>query len=172
MLKNEPTWSFIDGVGVSQGINLLSGLLLLTVLIRLMFASVQGLFSPERSDRKLQPRLRQDLFTHVTSLASSFFDRTPVGKLITRIASDVEALGNVFASGAVGVVSDFVSIVAIVVMIYITNWKLASILVFLLIPVTAINYLFSTAVIVKANYIAREELSKLNSMLQENIAGH
>lgn len=169
LLKNEPTWSFIDGVGVSQGINLLSGLLLLTVLIRLMFASVQG-YLVQKIGQEITAEVRQDLFTHVTSLASSFFDRTPVGKLITRIASDVEALGNVFASGAVGVVSDFVSIVAIVVMIYITNWKLASILVFLLIPVTALIIYFQQQYR-QANYIAREELSKLNSMLQENIAG-
>ncbi|MEL6910489.1 MAG: ABC transporter ATP-binding protein [Cyanobacteria bacterium J06629_2] len=169
LLRDEPTWAFLDGVSVSQGINLLSGLLLLTVLIRLMFASVQG-YLVQKVGQEITAEVRQDLFTHVTSLASSFFDRTPVGKLITRIASDVEALGNVFASGAVGVVSDVVSIVAIVVMIYITNWKLASILVFMLIPVTALIVYFQQQYR-QANYSAREELSKLNSMLQENIAG-
>ncbi|MEL6927054.1 MAG: ABC transporter ATP-binding protein [Cyanobacteria bacterium J06600_6] len=169
LLKNEPTWGFVSGVEVSQGINLLSGLLLLTVLIRLMFASVQG-YLVQKIGQEITAEVRQDLFTHVTSLASSFFDRTPVGKLITRIASDVEALGNVFASGAVGVVSDFVSIVAIIVMIYLTNWKLASILVFMLIPVTALIIYFQQQYR-QANYTAREELSKLNSMLQENIAG-
>ena len=169
LLKNEPTWSFLSGVSVSQGINLLSGLLLLTIVIRLMFASVQG-YLVQKVGQEITAEVRQDLFTHVTSLASSFFDRTPVGKLITRIASDVEALGNVFASGAVGVVSDFVSIVAIVVMIYVTNWKLASILVFMLIPVTALIIYFQQQYR-KANYSAREELSQLNSMLQENIMG-
>ncbi|MGB5632427.1 MAG: ABC transporter ATP-binding protein [Waterburya sp.] len=169
LLKNEPTWTFLSEGSVVQGINLLSGLLLLTVLIRLMFVSVQG-YLVQKIGQEITAEVRQDLFAHVTSLASSFFDRTPVGKLITRIASDVEALGNVFASGAVGVVSDFVSIVAIVVMIYITNWKLASILVFMLIPVTALIIYFQQQYR-KANYKAREELSRLNSMLQENIAG-
>jgi ATP-binding cassette, subfamily B, multidrug efflux pump len=169
LLKKEPTWSFLSGVSVSEGINLLSGLLLLTIIIRLMFASVQG-YLVQKIGQEITAEVRQDLFTHVTSLASSFFDRTPVGKLITRIASDVEALGNVFASGAVGVVSDFVSIVAIVVMIYVTNWKLASILVFMLIPVTALIIYFQQQYR-KANYSAREELSHLNSMLQENIMG-
>ncbi|MEL6495764.1 MAG: ABC transporter ATP-binding protein [Cyanobacteria bacterium J06623_7] len=169
LLKEEPTWSFLRNVSVSQGINLLSGLLMLTILIRLMFASLQG-YLVQKIGQEITAEVRQDLFAHVTSLASSFFDRTPVGKLITRIASDVEALGNVFASGAVGVVSDFVSIVAIVVMIYLTNWKLASILVFMLIPVTALIIYFQQQYR-KANYKAREELSQLNSMLQENIAG-
>ena len=169
LLKEEPTWGFLDGVSTAQGINLLAGLLLTTVLIRLMFASVQG-FLVQKIGQEITAEVRQDLFNHVTSLASSFFDRTPVGKLITRIASDVEALGNVFASGAIGVVSDFVSILAIVVVIYFTNWKLASILVFMLIPVTALIIYFQQQYR-KANYKAREELSRLNSMLQENIAG-
>lgn len=169
LLKEEPTWAFLHGISVAKGINILVGLLLLTVLIRLMFASTQG-YLVQKIGQEITAEVRQDLFTHVTSLAASFFDRTPVGKLITRIANDVEALGNVFASGAIGVVSDFVSIVAIVVMIYLTNWKLASILVFMLIPVTALIIYFQRQYR-KANYKAREELSKLNSMLQENIAG-
>ena len=169
LLKEEPTWGFLDGVSTAKGINLLAGLLLLTVVIRLMFSSVQG-FLVQKIGQEITAEVRQDLFNHVTSLASSFFDRTPVGRLITRIASDVEALGNVFASGAIGVVSDFVSILAIVVVIYFTNWQLASILVFMLIPVTALIIYFQQQYR-KANYKAREELSKLNSMLQENIAG-
>ncbi|WP_319422379.1 ABC transporter ATP-binding protein [Pleurocapsa sp. FMAR1] len=169
LLKEESTWSFLHGVSIKEGINLLSGLLLITVLIKLMFSSVQG-YLVQKIGQEITAEVRQDLFTHVTSLASSFFDRTPVGKLITRIASDVEALGNVFASGAIGVVSDFVSILAIIVMIYLTNWKLASILVFMLIPVTALIIYFQQQYR-KANYKAREELSRLNSMLQENITG-
>ena len=169
LLKGEKTWGFISGVPVAEGINLLVGLLLGTVLIRLMFASVQG-YLVQKIGQEITAEVRQDLFTHVTSLASSFFDRTPVGRLITRITSDVEALGNVFASGAIGIVSDFVSILAIVGFIYATNWKLASILVFMLFPVTALIIYFQKQYR-KANYKAREELSRLNSMLQENIAG-
>ena len=169
LLKQEPVWEFLRGLSVTQGINLLSGLLLATIIVRLMFASAQG-YLVQKIGQEITAEVRQDLFTHVTSLASSFFDRTPVGKLITRIASDVEALGNVFASGAVGVVSDFVSIVAMVVTIYLINWQLASILVSMLIPVTALIIFFQQQYR-KANYKAREELSQLNSMLQENIAG-
>ncbi len=169
LLKDEPTWGFIDGVSTAEGINLLAGLLLLTVVIRLMFASVQG-YLVQKVGQEITAEVRQDLFTHVTALASSFFDRTPVGRLITRIASDVEALGNVFASGAIGIVSDLVSILAILGFIYATNWKLASILVAMLIPVTALIIYFQQQYR-KANYKAREELSQLNSMLQENIAG-
>ncbi|GAB4523579.1 MAG: ABC transporter ATP-binding protein [Pleurocapsa sp.] len=169
LLRNEPTWSFLEGVSLAQGVNYLVGLLLLTIIIRLIFSSLQG-YLVQKLGQEITASVREDLFAHVTSLASSFFDRTPVGKLVTRITSDVEALGDVFASGAIGVVSDFISIVAIIVTIYIVNWQLASMLVLMLIPVTALIIYFQRQYR-KANYRAREELSKLNSMLQENIAG-
>ena len=169
LMREEPTWAFLADVSLAQGINMLAGLLLFTVIIRLMFASLQG-YLVQKIGQEITASVREDLFTHVTSLAARFFDRTPVGKLVTRVTSDVEALGDVFASGAVGVVSDFVSIVAIVVTIYVVNWQLASILVLMLIPVTGLIIYFQKQYRF-ANYRAREELSKLNSMLQENIAG-
>ncbi len=169
LLRQESTWSFLTGVSLTKGINILSGLLLLTVLIRLVFASIQG-YLVQKIGQEITAAVRQDLFTHVTSLAASFFDRTPVGKLVTRITSDVEALGDVFASGAIGVIGDFVSILAIVFTMYFLDWRLASILVLMLIPVTALIIYFQKQYR-KANYRAREELSQLNSMLQENISG-
>ena len=169
LMREEPTWAFLADVSLAQGINMLAGLLLFTVIIRLMFASLQG-YLVQKIGQEITASVREDLFTHVTSLAARFFDRTPVGKLVTRVTSDVEALGDVFASGAVGVVSDFVSILAIVVTIYLVNWQLASILVLMLIPVTGLIIYFQKQYRL-ANYRAREELSKLNSMLQENIAG-
>ncbi|MGK7950602.1 MAG: ABC transporter ATP-binding protein [Xenococcaceae cyanobacterium] len=169
LLREEPTWFFLTDVSLARGINILVGLLLLTVVIRLMFASVQG-FLVQKIGQEITAAVREDLFVHVTSLSSSFFDRTPVGKLVTRITNDVEALGDVFASGAIGVVSDLVSIAAIVVAMYLRDWRLASLLVLMLIPVTGLIIYFQRQYR-KANYRAREELSKLNSMLQENIAG-
>ncbi|MGF1541968.1 MAG: ABC transporter ATP-binding protein [Pleurocapsa sp.] len=169
LLRKEPTWSFLSGLSTAQGINTLVGLLLLTVILRLIFSSIQG-YLVQKIGQEITADVREDLFTHVTSLSARFFDRTPVGKLVTRITSDVEALGDVFASGAIGVVSDVISIVAIVVTIYITDWRLASILVLMLIPVTGLIIYFQRQYR-KANYRAREELSKLNSMLQENIVG-
>ncbi|MGV2828433.1 ABC transporter ATP-binding protein [Myxosarcina sp. GI1(2024)] len=169
LLKNEPTWSFLNDFSVDRGINILAGILLLTVILRLIFSSIQG-YLVQKIGQEITAAVRKDLFTHVTSLGASFFDRTPVGKLITRITSDVEALGDVFASGAIGIISDSISIVAIIVTIYFIDWKLATMLVLMLIPVTGLIIYFQRQYR-KANYRAREELSRLNSMLQENIAG-
>ncbi len=169
LLKQEPTWSFLQGKTLAQGINVLVGFLLTTVAIKLMFASAQG-YLVQKLGQEITASVREDLFAHVTSLASRFFDRTPVGKLVTRLTSDVEALGDVFATGAIGVFSDLISILALIVFMYLEDWRLASILILMLVPVTALIIYFQ-AQYRRANYRSREELSKLNSMLQENITG-
>jgi ATP-binding cassette subfamily B protein len=169
LLKGEQAWSFLSGISQARGVNILAGLLLVTVVIRLIFSSIQG-YLVQKIGQDITAAVREDLFTHVTSLASRFFDRTPVGKLVTRMTSDVEALGDVFASGAIGVISDFISILAIAVTMYLKEWRLASILLVMLIPVTALIIYFQKQYR-QANYKAREELSQLNSMLQENITG-
>ena len=89
---------------------------------------------------------------------------------MTRLTSDVEALGEVFASGAIGVLSDLIYILVIIVTIFTLQWQLSLLLISLLIPVTGLIIYFQKQYR-KANYQAREELSKLNSMLQENVTG-
>ncbi|MGK7917039.1 MAG: ABC transporter ATP-binding protein [Prochloraceae cyanobacterium] len=169
LLKQEPTWSFLQDKTIAQGINVLVGILLTTVAVKLMFASAQG-YLVQKLGQEITASVREDLFAHVTSLASRFFDQTPVGKLVTRLTSDVEALGDVFATGAIGVVSDVISILALIVFMYLEDWRLASILILMLVPVSALIIYFQAQYRV-ANYRSREELSKLNSMLQENIMG-
>ncbi len=169
-LGNEPsTFSFLKGKSLVTGIDILSGLLLLTVMIRFSFQAVQGYFV-QKVGQQITTDIRNDLFDHVLSLASAYFDRTPVGRLITRLTGDVEALGDVFATGAIGIVSDLFSLVVSVIFMLIVNWKLGLLLLFLLLPVTALIIYFQLQYR-KANYRARDELSALNSTLQENIVG-
>lgn len=169
LLKQEPTFALLEGKTLATGLNILAGLLLLTVLVRFIFQGIQG-YLVVKLGQKITADIRNDLFKHVTSLAARFFDRTPVGQLITRLTSDVEALGDVFSTGAIGIVSDLFAIVVTVVIMFTTQWQLALMLVLLLLPVTGL-ILFFQYQYRKANYKAREELSGLNSMLQENIMG-
>lgn len=167
--QEERTWSFLLERSLSQSINILITILLLTILIRLVFVGIQG-FVVVKIGQKITAAIREDLFEHVTSLAVRFFDRTPVGKLITRLTSDVEALGDVFSTGAIGIVGDLLSMIVIAVTMFLVQWQLASILVLMLLPVTALIIYFQKQYR-KANYKSREELSSLNAMLQENISG-
>ncbi|WP_299402567.1 ABC transporter ATP-binding protein [Acaryochloris sp. IP29b_bin.148] len=161
--------TLIQGLTLPETINLLTVLLLLTVVIRFGLQSIQG-FLVQKIGQEITADIRNDLFAHVLSLAARFFDRTPVGQLITRLTSDVEALGDVFSTGAVGIVSDLFSILVIVLFMFLQQWQLALMLLLLLLPISGLIIFFQYRYR-RANYKAREELSALNSNLQENIMG-
>jgi len=170
LIRNEDQiWSVFKGRSLAEGLNILIGLLLLTIAVRLVFVAVQG-FLVVKVGQQMTAWIRNDLFDHVTSLAARFFDRTPVGRLITRLTSDVEALGDVFSTGAIGIIGDLLSMLVIAITMFFLQWQLALMLVLMLLPVTGLIIYFQQEYR-KANYKAREELSALNSMLQENITG-
>jgi ATP-binding cassette subfamily B multidrug efflux pump len=144
-------------------------LLLVTIAVRLLLQAWEG-FMVQKVGQQITADIRNDLFHHITQLSTSFFDRTPVGRLITRLTSDVEALGDVFATGAVGIFSDLASIAVIAVVMFLMRWDLALLLTLLIFPMTGLIVYFQYEYR-KANFKARERLSELNSILQENIIG-
>ena len=169
LVRQEPsTYEFIRN-NPEQGLFFLQIVLLITVVIRLVLTGFQG-YLVQKVGQKITADIRTDLFQHVTSLAVRFFDKTPVGKLITRLTSDVEVLGDVFATGAVGIFSDIFSTLVIIGFMFYTQWQLALLLLLLLFPVSVLITFFQEQ-FRKANYKVREELSALNSQLQENITG-
>ena len=170
LIRNESSaYEFLRNLPLAQGLGILEGLLLLTVVIRLVFSGIQG-YLVQKVGQQITADIRADLFERVTSLAVRFFDRTPVGKLITRLTSDVEALGDVFTTGAIGIVSDIFSMLVIIIFMFREQWQLALMLVLMLLPITGLIVYFQQQYRI-ANYKAREELSALNSTLQENIVG-
>ncbi len=162
-------WSFLTERSLQEGLNILIVLLLLCIGTRLALDGWQS-FLVQKVGQDITRNIRNDMFHHVMALSMRFFDRTPVGRLITRLTSDVNALGDVFSTGAIGIFSDMFSIVVSVVLMLLIDWRLGLMLMLLLVPVTAIIIYFQQQYR-KANYQAREELSALNSNLQENIAG-
>lgn len=170
LIRNEPsTYAFFKRDTLFAGLQIIEILLLITVLIQLSLQGLQG-FLVQKVGQKITAAIRQDLFNHVTSLAVRFFDRTPVGKLITRLTSDVEVLGDVFSTGAIGIVADLFSMVVIAAFMFSIQWQLAILLLLMVVPIAALIIYFQQQYR-KANYKAREELSVLNSQLQENITG-
>ncbi|NES89458.1 MULTISPECIES: ABC transporter ATP-binding protein [Okeania] len=169
LILGEKTWSFLQQISLSQGLNILGTILMLTIIIRLIFQSLQG-FLVQKVGQKITADIRDDLFKHVLSLGVRFFDSTPVGKLITRLTSDVEALGDVFSTGAIGILSDLFSILIIAIAMFSLQWQLGLMLILMMLPVTTIIIYFQQKYR-QANYIARDELSGLNAQLQENLIG-
>jgi len=162
----------IDGpiaTGDLVGLRWLCLWVFVTIALRLALQSWQG-YLVQQVGQKITAEIRYDLFCHVTQLSLSFFDRTPVGKLITRLTSDVEALGEVFATGAVGIIGDVAAIAITALFMFSLRWDLALLLLLLIFPVTALIVYFQQE-FRTANYKAREYLSEMNALLQENIIG-
>jgi ATP-binding cassette, subfamily B, multidrug efflux pump len=168
-IRSEKTWDFVSGLSMLDGLNTLTLILMATVIVRLILTAVQG-YTVQRIGQQITADIRNDLFDRVTSLAVRFFDRTPVGKLITRLTNDVEALGDVFTTGAIGIISDLFSILVMIYYMFTLQWQIALMLLVMLIPVAALVIYFQQEYR-KANYRGREELSSLNSMVQENVVG-
>lgn len=114
--------------------------------------------------------IRNELFAHLQRLPSSFFDRNPVGRLMTRLTSDVEALNEMFTSGVVMMLADLVKLVGIVVILVWMDWRLALVTFSVLPPMLAATWYFRGRVR-KAYRIARKMISQLNAFLQENVSG-
>jgi ATP-binding cassette subfamily B protein len=114
--------------------------------------------------------LRRELFAHIQRLALPFFDRNPVGRVMTRITSDVAALNEMFSQGLTTLAGDLFLLVAIAAILVYKNWFLA-LLIFCTIPVLfAAAYWFRTTV--RAGFReVRTSLSRLNGYLQENLSG-
>lgn len=169
VLRAEPVLPWLKGLAVPQALRVLVGLLLLAVLVRLSLQGTQS-FNVQVVGQRLTARIRDALFRHVLALSLRFHDNTPTGKLVTRLTSDVEALAEVFGSGAVGLLGDLVSLVVISITMLMIEWRLGLMLIALQIPVT-LGMLWLQRRYRRANYRVREELGQLNSDLQENLQG-
>ena len=169
VLRREPTLGWLDGMAVPEALRLLVLLLLGAVMLRLGLQGIQT-FNVQAVGQRLTARIRDDLFAHAMALSLRFHDRTPVGKLLTRLTSDVDALAEVFGSGAVGVLADLVTLLVIAVTIISIEWRLGLLLLVSQVPVV-LGILWLQGRFRKANYRVREELSQLNADLQENLQG-
>ncbi len=168
-LRGEEVLSWLAPLPVPVALRLLVLLLLAAVLLRLSLQGTQT-YNVQVVGQRLTARIRDDLFRHAMALSLRFHDRTPVGKLLTRLTSDVDALAEVFGSGAVGVLSDLVTLLVIGLTMLSIEWRLGLLLLGSQVPVT-MGVLWLQGRYRKANYRVREELGQLNADLQENLQG-
>lgn len=114
--------------------------------------------------------LRMQIFSHTQGLDVAYFDKTPVGRMMTRITSDVDALNELFTSGVVTIFGDIVNLSGIVVALFLMNYKLAG-LVFSVLPlIVLVTFIFKIKV--RDNYrLVRKLIARINAFLQESITG-
>lgn len=168
-LRGEEVLPWLTPLPVPTALRVLVAMLLAAVLLRLSLQGTQT-YNVQVVGQRLTARIRDDLFRHAMALSLRFHDRTPVGKLLTRLTSDVDALAEVFGSGAVGVLSDLVTLLVIGLTMLSIEWRLGLLLLVSQVPVT-LGVLWLQGRYRKANYRVREELGQLNADLQENLQG-
>ena len=169
ILKNETTDVWLSKTFFGQSINAIIVTLFITVLFRLVLQGYQT-YNIQAVGQRLTARIRRELFDHSISLSLKYHDKMPVGKLLTRLTNDVDALAEVFGSGAVGVIADFVSLIVISLTMLSIDRGLAILLLLTQIPVSYF-IIWLQKRYRRANYQVREELSQLNSDFQENLQG-
>lgn len=141
------------------------------LLLLLQFGASYGetLFTALLGQRVMRD-LRRDVFSQLQRLPIAFFDRTPVGRLVTRVTSDVEALNELFTSGVVSGIGDLFTLVAISVVMWLVDWRLA-LAAFVVIPfVLLASRLFQRRVRTAYREI-RTRLAQVNAYLGERLAG-
>ena len=114
--------------------------------------------------------MRTQLFAHLQRLQMSFFDRNPVGRLVTRVTTDVDVLNDLFASGVVAIFGDAFSLFAIVVVMLKMDWKLA-LLTFSVLPIIVLVTAAFRKAVRESYRRIRVAIARINAYLQEHLTG-
>ncbi len=114
--------------------------------------------------------LRMEIYRHLQRLDVAFYDRNPIGRMMTRVTTDVDALNDLFASGVIAVVRDVVMLAGIMVLLLALDWRLALVTFAVLPIIAAVTHWFRTNA--RASYReVRTWIARINAFLQENITG-
>ena len=114
--------------------------------------------------------IRSKLYQHIVGLRLKFFDKTPIGRLVTRTISDVETLADVFSEGLAAMVGDLLQIIFILAFMFYQDWRLALLSLSTLPLLLISTYIFKEKIKVTFNDV-RNAVSNLNTFVQEHITG-
>ena len=147
-----------------------AGILFLLLLFSGFFLNLADTWLLQKMGQQIVYKLREETFTHIHSLSLSFFNITPVGKLVTRVSNDTEAVNELFSTILVKLFKNVVKIIGYAVVMLSINVKMAGIS-FLLLPLVAILTYVFRHLSRKAYQITRNKITELNTFLSEHISG-
>jgi ATP-binding cassette subfamily B multidrug efflux pump len=114
--------------------------------------------------------LRMDVFNHITKLRLKYFDKTPIGQLITRTVSDLETIADIFSEGLISIIGDSLQVITIIAVMLYSDWRLTLVVLIPMPFLMVATYVFKEA-IKSAFQDVRTQISLLNTFLQEHISG-
>ena len=140
-----------------------------TVLLTFLLQFAQS-FTMQLVGQRVMYDLRKELFAHLQRLQLSFYDRNPVGRMVTRVTTDVDVLNELFASGMVAIFGDFFTLFSIVVVMVSLNWRLA-LLTFSVLPLIVLVTIAFRKTVRESYRRIRIAIARINAYLQEHITG-
>ena len=155
--------------GDTAGLMKIGALYALTMLGELSFLYLQYYLTMSVAQRSLAD-LRLDLVTHMQKLPARFFDRNPVGRLVTRLTTDVDVINEMFAAGGLTMMMDAIMLLGIVSIMLAIDWRLA-LVALTVTPLLALAVNFFRLHARTSYRRIRDRLARLNAYLQEAIAG-
>jgi ATP-binding cassette subfamily B multidrug efflux pump len=155
--------------GNFTGLYQMIGLMLVLAILQAIAQFFQAYLSDWLGQHVIRD-IRVQLYQHILNMRLQFYDKTPVGRLITRTVSDVETLASVFSEGLASILGDILQIIFIVILMFYTDWRLSLVGLCTLPFLILSTYVFKEKVKVSFNEV-RTAVSNLNSFLQEHITG-
>ena len=114
--------------------------------------------------------LRRKIFKHIMSLKMKFFDKTPIGTLVTRAVSDIETIADIFSQGLLVIIAELLKLIIVLIFMFYTDWRL-SLVTLLTIPVLLVATAWFKRNIKASFQDVRDKVSSINSFVQEHIVG-
>ena len=154
-----------DNAGLLNMTLIMVGLLLLQTLVQYFHTFYTNVLG-----QSVIKDLRVNVFNHISSLRLKYFDRTPIGQLITRTVSDLETIADIFSEGLIVIIGDVLQVAAIIAVMLYTDWELTIVVLIPMPFLMVASYVFKEA-IKSAFQEVRTQVSNLNTFLQEHITG-
>lgn len=144
-------------------------LLLPCIVLAFLFEFAQD-YAMQLIGQKVMYDMRNQVFSHLQRLQVSYFDRNPVGRMVTRVTTDVDVLNDMFASGVVAIFGDFFTLLSILVVMLDLNWKLA-LLTFSVLPFIILTTMAFRKAVRNSYRRIRVAIARINAYLQEHLTG-
>ena len=154
-----------DSKGLVNSVLLMFAVLMLEVLLRFTF-----IYFANWVGQHIIRDIRAKTFRHILQFKMSYFDKNSVGRLVTRVVSDIETIAAFFSSGVFTIVSDVLQMFAVIIVMFFINWKLAFIAIAVLPILLYATKVFQKAI--KATFQeVRNQVANLNGFVQERVTG-
>lgn len=160
----------LDGIGKDPHALTKAGLLLTLAIVLEQALAFPQMYLMQMAGARSMANLRRSVFEFLHSRSLSFFDRTPVGRLVTRVTNDVDAIGEMFASGAFNALGDLVRLVVIVVVLMSLDYKM-SLIAFAALPPVMLGVNYTRKRIREAFREVRTKTARMNAYLNEQVSG-